>query len=154
MAVRDAGDYGFGLSFEDAVRKGRRENWNDRDIAALLKCTEAEVARVPVEKVVMKLDDLVFRPDAEAGGMIVEYKADGRAKTQAVPRLVGEILEAQNEALKELWREVAALKTQRKEQEVERPGGTDGDGAGARRPDPRLGRAGYSKGKKKAGAKA
>ena len=49
MAIRDAGDYGFGMSFEDAVKKGRGEKWNDRDLAALLKCTEEEVMRVLCE---------------------------------------------------------------------------------------------------------
>ena len=93
MAIRDAGDYGFGLSFEDAVAKGRRENWSDRDIAALLKCTEEEVTRVPREKVTLRLEDLKFRPDTSEGGMIVEYIVDGRKKPQVVPRVVGEVLE-------------------------------------------------------------
>jgi len=94
MAIRDAGDYGFGLSFEDAVAKGRRENWSDRDIAALLKCTEEEITRVPREKVTLRLEDLKFRPDTSEGGMIVEYIVDGRKKPQVVPRVVGEVLES------------------------------------------------------------
>ncbi len=94
MAIRDAGDYGFGLSFEDAVAKGRRDNWSDRDIAALLKCTEEEVTKVPREKVTIRLEDLKFRPDTSEGGTIVEYLVDGRKKPQVVPRVVGEVLEA------------------------------------------------------------
>ena len=94
MAIRDAGDYGFGMSFEDAVKKGRSENWSDRDIAALLKCTEGEVTAVPREKVAIRLEDLKFRPDSTDGGTVIEYVVDGRKKTQTIPRMVADVLEA------------------------------------------------------------
>ena len=94
MAIRDAGDYGFGMSFEDAVKKGRSENWSDRDIAALLKTTEEEVSKVVREKVAIRLEDLKFRPDSTDGGTVIEYVVDGRKKTQTIPRMVADVLEA------------------------------------------------------------
>jgi len=94
MAVRDAGDFGFGMEFADAVRKGRAERWSDRDLAALLHCTEEEVRAVPLEKTALNLEDLKFRDDAREGGKVIEYQVDGRAKTQTVPLMVGQVLES------------------------------------------------------------
>ena len=147
MAIRDAGDYGFGLSFEEAVAKGRRENWSDRDIAALLKCTEEEVTRVPREKVAIRLEDLKFRPDVSEGGMVVEYLVDGRKKPQTIHRVVGEVLES-------LVNMVVANKVriEELEEKIERLEGTtrgNGDGRPAAGPKRSAG-----KGKAKAHAKA
>ena len=114
--MRDAEDYGFGLSFEDAVKKARSEHWSDRDIAVMLGCREDEVARVPVEKVAINLEDLKFRPDAE-GGRVIEFLVDGRKKTQAVPLMVGDILEA-------VVKDMVELKSAFKEHISERPAST------------------------------
>ena len=44
----------------------------------------------------IKIEDLQFRvDDPGGGGMIVEYRVDGRPKTQLVPLMVGQVLEAQ-----------------------------------------------------------
>lgn len=94
MAMRDAGDFGFGMEFPAAVKKGRVEGWSDRDIAVLLKCSEADVAAIPKEKIPMRLEDLKFRDDEREGGKVIEYLVDGRVKTQTVAKLVGEVLEA------------------------------------------------------------
>jgi hypothetical protein len=42
----------------------------------------------------MILDELQFRKDAVEGGMVIEYQVDGRKRTQTVPWIVGQILEA------------------------------------------------------------
>jgi hypothetical protein len=117
MAIRDAGDFGYDLTFEDAVRKGRREGWSDRDIAAMLTYrtpppSVEDVGKVPQEPVVvseMRLEDIVFRHDTIEGGKVIEYVVEGRKKTQTVPKMVGDILEAVvrrqlkfEEALKEI----------------------------------------------------
>lgn len=136
--MRDAGDYGFGMSFEDAVKKGRAENWNDRDIAALLKCFEAEVAAIPREPVILKLEDLKFRDDVREGGKVIEYMVDGRVKTQTVPMMVGQVLDAQNKAILGLMAEVKVLK----EKGNERSGYVDGRDGGSGRADAGSGRAG------------
>lgn len=94
MAMRDAGDFGFGMEFPAAVKKGRVEGWSDRDIAVLLKCSEADVAAIPKEKIPMRLEDLKFRDDDREGGKVIEYLVEGRVKTQTVAKLVGEVLEA------------------------------------------------------------
>ena len=121
MAIRDAGDYGFGMSFEDAVKKGRSENWSDRDIAALLKCTEGEVTAVPREKVVIRLEDLKFRPDSTDGGTVIEYVVDGRKKTQTIPRMVADVLEA-------VIRNVMELKAEVESERLASTSGRNGNG--------------------------
>ena len=150
MAIRDAGDFGFGMSFEDAVAKGRKENWSDRDLAALLKCTEEEVTRVPREKVLIKLEDLKFRPDTSEGGMIVEYLVDGRKKPQVVPRVVGEVLESVVKEVMDLrakWSDFNRIAEVERERLAAAFGGNgDGESGPVRR--------GPRKGKEKANAKA
>ena len=52
MATRDAGDYGWNLTFEEAVTKARSERWEDPNIVALLAWrkpapTLEDVRRVP-----------------------------------------------------------------------------------------------------------
>ena len=100
MAVRDAGNFGWNLSFEDAVKKAREEKWEDVNIVALLSWRTPppsleDVKRVPKEVEKISLEDLMFRvDDTGGGGMIIEYKVDGRPRTQAVPKMVGQVLEA------------------------------------------------------------
>ena len=100
MAVRDAGNFGWNLSFEDAVKKAREEKWEDVNIVALLSWRTPppsleDVKRVPKEIEKISLEDLAFRvDDTGGGGMIIEYKVDGRPRTQAVPKMVGQVLEA------------------------------------------------------------
>lgn len=101
MATRDAGDYGWNLTFEEAVTKARSERWEDPNIVALLAWrkpapTLEDVRRVPKVAEKIKIGDLQFRvDDTGGGGMIVEYRVDGRPKTQLVPLMVGQVLEAQ-----------------------------------------------------------
>ena len=121
MAIRDAGDYGFGMSFEDAVKKGRSENWSDRDIAALLKTTEEEVSKVVREKVAIRLEDLKFRPDSTDGGTVIEYVVDGRKKTQTIPRMVADVLEA-------VIRNVMELKAEVESERLASTSGRNGNG--------------------------
>ncbi len=142
MAIRDAGDYGFGMSFEDAVKKGRSENWSDRDIAALLKTTEEEVSKVVREKVAIRLEDLKFRPDSTDGGTVIEYVVDGRKKTQTIPRMVADVLEA-------VIRNVMELKA---EVERERLASTSGRNGNGERANPGSGEPGPAK-EKEAGPK-
>ena len=113
MAMRDAGDYGFGMSFEDAVKKGRAERWSDRDIAALLKCTEEEVRAIPGEPEVFRLEDLKFRDDPVEGGKVIEYVVDGRVKTQTIPMMVGKVLEAVVNRLALIESELEGVKNER-----------------------------------------
>lgn len=143
MAIRDAGDYGFGMSFEDAVKKGRSENWSDRDIAALLKTTEEEVSKVVREKVAIRLEDLKFRPDSTDGGTVIEYVVDGRKKTQTIPRMVADVLEA-------VIRNVMELKA---EVESERLASTSGRNGNGERATPGSGEPGPAKEKEATGPK-
>ena len=150
MAIRDAGDYGFGMSFEDAVKKGRSENWSDRDIAALLKCTEGEVTAVPREKVVIRLEDLKFRPDSTDGGTVIEYVVDGRKKTQTIPRMVADVLEAVIKDLVEMkskWADFNRIA----EVERERLAITSGRNGNGERANPGSGEPGPAKEKEATG---
>ena len=143
MAIRDAGDYGFGMSFEDAVKKGRSENWSDRDIAALLKTTEEEVSKVVREKVAIRLEDLKFRPDSTDGGTVIEYVVDGRKKTQTIPRMVADVLEA-------VIRNVMELKAEVESERLASTSGRNGDGE---RANPGSGEPGPAKEKEATGPK-
>jgi hypothetical protein len=71
---------------------------------------------------------VVFREDNREGGTVVEYQVDGRVKTQTVPRMVGELLEA----LVDQWKKFDEAKTAFEEWKHERSERTDGrDGSGA-----------------------
>ena len=145
MAIRDAGDFGFDMSLEDAVKKARREKWSDRDIVALLSWrnpapTEDEIRRIPREIETIRLEDLKFRPNSE-GGMTVERLVDGRPKTESVPMVVGQILEAMVKEFLEVNRERSSVTSR-----------VNGDSA-AGRPADRPVRRGPAKAKKAARSK-
>jgi len=152
--VRDAGNYGWDLTFAEAVTKARKENYSDYEIVGILAWRKPEptlqdVQNIPKPVEVIKLEDLAFRIDGNDGGMILEYKVDGRAKTQTVPKMVGQVLEV-------LVKEVKELKGER---HTSTSGGDgkrgvrDGSGPG-KRPGPGS-KPGPGKGKKaKADAKA
>jgi hypothetical protein len=75
----------------------------------------------------LRLEELLFRPDEREGGTVIEFSVDGRRKTQIVPRMVGEILEAEVRDI--LWLKATLGEIVAKEKERERSTVIDrGDG--------------------------
>ena len=110
----------------------------------------------------LRLEDLKFREETRDGGTVIEYLVEGRKKTQAVPRMVGEVLEAVVKGHLDLLEDHRAIVHQygdfiielrAKERERERLASTSGRNGDGERSTPGSGEPGPAKEKEATGPK-